>query len=195
MARRNVGKGLGPKNDWGGYGSKQSYQNAIKSGQVRMDQLGAQGLKAAATKVAVAVVKSPIGAPVRRAVTRTGDYVAEMLTPNVKSAVNKGGKIAGLGKNTQVYTPEGVYKGSQVFIKKPALTPGQIRGIEKAALTKQAAQYEKLAQAGRYGAAIGGGAGVAGTLGAQKAIKTVKNVLSQPKKSSKRGSGGGAKKR
>ena len=195
VARRNVGKGLGPKDDWGGYGSKQSYKNAIKSGQVKMEEGSIQGVKAAVTRAAVKVIKSPVGAPLRRAITSVGDDVAERLVSSGKAAASKGGKVVKVAKKADVYTPQGVYKGAQVFIKKPQLTPGQIRGIEKAAATRQAKEFSRLAQAGRYGAAIGGGAGVVGTLGAQKAINTAKDVLSQPKKSSKPRSGGGAKKR
>lgn len=197
MAARKPKKGLGPKDDWGGYGSKQSYTNAIKSGQVPLQQGVVGNWRGTVAKVVSTVIKSPAGAPLRSAVTKIGDYAAGSVGSGVPRGASTAGKIVKVAKKADVYTPQGVYKGADVFIKKPALTEKQIAGITKAAQTKADNAYKALAQAGRVGGAVGLGAGAAGTLGAQQAVKVVKNLVSPPNNGGKRRGGGGgvAKKR
>ena len=197
MAASKPRKGLGPKDDWGGYGSKQSYTNAIKSGQVQLQQGAVGNWRAAAGKAVAQVIKSPVGRPLRQAVTKIGDYAAGSVGAGAPRGASTAGKIVKVAKKADVYTPQGVYKGADVFIKKPSLTEKQIAGITKAAQTKADNAYKALAQAGRVGGAIGLGAGAAGTLGAQQAVKAVKNLVSPPNNGGKRkgGRGGGAKKR
>jgi hypothetical protein len=191
MARGAPGKGKGPKSDWGGWGSKQAYQNAIMSGQVKRSEMGAGG----ARKLAAQAIGKLLGAPpVRTAIRNIGDDVADTLVRGLGKAPSGVGKIKKIPKKADVYTPQGVFKGSDVFVKKPNLTANQIQGILKAQSTRQANDWARLSAAGRRGAAAGGIGGAAGLYGVQKGVGVAKDVVSAAKQKKKARGGGKNKK-
>jgi hypothetical protein len=180
MARNAPGKGKGPKSDWGGWGSKQAYQNAIMSGQVKTQVMAGGNLKGLLGRAA-----TTLATPVRNLVSKIGDDAAASVLRGKGAAPNVSGKIVRVSKKADVYTPQGVFKGADVFVKKPALTQNQIQGLIKAADTRQAREFGRLAASGRKAAGVGLGVGAAGGAGAvvggQKLVKKAR--------------GGGTKKR
>ena len=176
-------------NDWGGYGSKAAYINAIASGQVKRSEMGVGGVKSLFVKAISSVLKTP---PVKNAIRNIGDDVADDLVRGLGKAPSATGKTVRVSKQADVYTPQGVFKGKDVFVKKPDLTAKQIEGIAKAQATRQANDWARLSSAGRRGAAAGGIGGAAGLYAAQKGVGYVKDAVSTAKK---RARGGGKNKK
>jgi len=174
--------------DWGGYGSKQAYVDAIKSGKVKLSEGGVGGAK----KLAVTAISKLLGSkPVRSSIQNIGDDVAERLVRELGKFPDEVGKIKRITKKADVYTPQGVFKGSDVFVKKPNLTAKQIEGILKGQATRQVNDYARLSNAARRGAAAGGIGGAAGLYVVQKGAGYVKDAVSAVDK--KRTSRGGGK--
>ena len=191
MARNSPTKGFGPKSDWGGWGSKQAYVNAIKSGQVKRSEMGAGGAK----KLAVTAISKLLGSkPVRASIQNIGDDVADRLVRDLGKVPSATGKIKRITKQADVFTPQGVFKGSDVFVKKPDLTAKQIEGILKGQATRQANDYARLANAGRRGAAAGGIGGAVSLYAVQKGAGYVKDAVSAVDKKRKARGGGRNKK-
>ena len=177
--------------DWGGYGSKQAYYDAIKSGKVKLSESGAGGAK----KLAITAISKLLGSkPVRASIQNIGDDVAERLVRDLGKVPSASGKIKKVPKKADVFTPQGVFKGSDVFVKKPDLTAKQIEGILKGQATRQANDFARLADAGRRGAAAGGIGGAAGLYGVQKGVGYVKDAVSAVDKKRKARGGGKNKK-
>ena len=133
--------------------------------------------------------------PIRGTISKIGQSVADDLTSAYVKTPSVTRPTRSLSKNTQVYTPEGVFKGSDVFMKRPDLTERQIEGILRGQVTKLSNQHAKLAHAGRLGATYGGIAGVAGTIGVQQSINVVKELTSSVTKKMRRSGGGKSPKR
>lgn len=163
--------------------------DAIRSGKVQTSQMAGGNVKNLFVKAVSSVLKT---SPVRRAVSNIGESVADDLVRGLGKAPSKIGKITKVAKNSDVYTPQGMFKGSDVFVKKPNLTPNQIEGILKSQATKQANDFSRLASAGRRGAALGGVGGAAGLYGVQSAIGNARDVAAAAKK---RARGGGKNKK
>jgi hypothetical protein len=176
-------------NDWGGYGSKAAYINAIASGQVKRSEAGVGGVRKLAAQAIGKLLSAP---PVRKTIVNIGDDVADTLVRGLGKAPNPVGRTVKVSKKADVYTPQGVFKGADVFVKKPDLTVRQIEGIAKAQATRQANDWARLSSAGRRGAAAGGIVGAAGLYGAQKGVGYVKDAVSAAKK---RARGGGKNKK
>jgi len=181
-----------PKNDkdWGGYGSKDAYYKAIQTGKVELDEGGLAKSKMA--KLLLTVAKSKALKPVRQTIYNIGESVADDLVSGLGKAPSSVGRILKVSKKSDVYTPQGVFKGSEVFVKKPNLTPKQLEGIWQGKLTRQENQANSLAAAARRGAVYGGVAAGAGIVGGQKAVETVKDIISSANKKAR---GGGKNKR
>jgi hypothetical protein len=156
--------------DWGGYGSKAAYENAIKTGKVKMETMSAGGIKSLIGRAA-----TTLATPVRNLVGRIGDDAAASVMRGRDAAPNAAGKIVRVSKKADVYTPQGVFKGKDVFVKKPALTNNQVQGLIKGAETRQAREFGRLAASGRKAAGVGLGVGAAGggatVYGVQKVVK------------------------
>jgi hypothetical protein len=164
MARQNK------KDDWGGYGSKEAYVDAIKTGKVKMETMAGGNLKSLLGRAATA-----LATPVRNLTRALGDDAAAQVMKGRSAAPNPAGRIVKVSKKADVYTPQGVFKGSDVFVKNPALTKNQIQGLIKAAETRQARDFARLAKSGQIGSTKGLAIGAAGGAGAvvagQKIVK------------------------
>ncbi len=134
----------------------------------------------------VASGKKIVTRPIRATATKIGESVAPI--PKGPSMPRTGDSLKSF-KGSEVFTPGGSYPGSQVFIRKPALTENQIQGILQAQTTKAVNQYMRDVKIGAKGAVYGGVAGVATTIGIQQGgreiIKGVTNVVNQIRKSDK----------
>jgi hypothetical protein len=70
--------------DWGGYGSKAAYENAIKTGKVKMETGSAGGLKSLAVRAATAgksLLPKEIG--IHHSVSKTGQAFKDKVLPSV----------------------------------------------------------------------------------------------------------------
>ena len=134
----------------------------------------------------VASGKKIVTRPIKATATKIGEYYAPV--PKGPSMPRSGDALKSL-KGSEVFTPGGSYPGSQVFVRKPALTENQIQGILQAQTTKAVNQYMRDVKIGAKGAVYGGVAGVATTIGIQQGgreiIKGVTNIVNQIRKSDK----------
>lgn len=167
-------------NDWGGYGSKQAYVDAIKSGKVKMETMAGGNLKSLLTSAA-----TRLAAPARNVAQNIGSFVAETADEAARFVPKTGRTVRPKG---EVFTPEGVFKGKDVFIKKPDLTSKQIAAVQKGLDTKAARQFAREFRVGTKGAGYGMVAGGATVAGAYELGGTVKKVV-------KKARGGGTKKK
>jgi hypothetical protein len=134
----------------------------------------------------VASGKKIVTRPVRATATKIGEYVAPI--PKGPSMPRTGDSLKSL-KGSEVFTPGGSYPGSQVFVRKPALTENQIQGIIQGQTTRAVNQYVRDVKIGAKGAVYGGVAGVATTIGVQQGgreiVEGLTNVVNQIRKSDK----------
>ena len=175
MAPRN------PKtsNDWGGFGSKDAYYKAIKSGEVQTNELGAGGAKSLIIKGLTALAKSKAASPVRAGAREIGEFVAEH-SGQAKNYLGRGPRIEKVSGN--VFTPQGVFKGKDVFVSKPAVSPDKAASVQKALDTRARRELARQTRIGAKGAAYGAVGGAAGLYGAQRGVATVKQNIKSAKK-------------
>ena len=188
MARNSPTKGFGPKSDWGGWGSKQAFENAIRSGQVKTDTMAAGNLRS--TLIAAA---TRLAAPIRNTARNVGYWAAESADEAARFIPKTGRVVRTKG---DVFTPEGVFKGKDVFIKKPDLTPKQIASVQKGLDTKAARVAAAQVRTGSRAAIAAGTAGtIVGAAGATEGVRVVKQNIGTVKKVVKKARGGGRNKK
>lgn len=108
-----------------------------------------------------------------------GSYVAE-ATGEAATFVAKQGRTARI--KGDVFTPQGVFKGKDVFVKKAPLTSKQISGVQQGMDTRAQNEFARQARIGAKGALYGGVAGAAGLYGVQKGVQTIKDNIENAKK-------------
>jgi hypothetical protein len=145
-------------------------------GKPGYQESGAGGL---ILKGLTALAKSKAARPIANTAQSVGRYVAEATGDAASFVVRQGRTVKTKG---DVFTPEGVFKGKDVFIKKAPLTSKQIVGVQKGMDTRAANEFLRQSRIGAKGAVYGGVAGAAGLYGAQKGVETVKQNIKNAKK-------------
>jgi hypothetical protein len=179
----------GKKNDdWGGYGSKQAYVDAIKSGKVKTQTMAGGNLRS--TLVAAA---TRLATPIRNTARNIGSWAAE-ASDEVGTYVARGPRTSKVSGD--VYTPKGVFQGKDVFVSKPAVSAKKAAAVQKGLQTRaaniRAGQVRSSARASVLAGTFGA---VGGAYAATEGVRVVKENVQVVKKVVKKARGGGTKKK
>ena len=145
-------------------------------GKPGYQESGAGGL---ILKGLTALAKSKAASPVRAGAREIGEFVAEH-SGQAKNYLGRGPRIEKVSGN--VFTPQGVFKGKDVFVSKPAVSPDKAASVQKALDTRARRELARQTRIGAKGAAYGAVGGAAGLYGAQRGVATVKQNIKSAKK-------------
>ena len=174
--------------DWGGYGSKQGYKDAIKSGKVKMETMAGGNLKSLLTSAA-----TRLATPIRNTARTIGSWAAE-ASDEVGTYVAKGARTTKVSGD--VYTPKGVFQGKDVFISKPAVSAQKAAAVQKGLQTRAANIRAGQVRTGARASVVAGTAGaIGGAVAATEGVRVVKENIQTVKKVVKKARGGGKNKK